>query len=1048
MRKVALTVMLLGAGAFLCLPAAQPADPGTYQVKLGVHNFTLPVGFEIEQVAGPPLVNRPIVADFDDQGRLYAADSSGTNDPVEQQMAKKPHRVVRLEDSKGTGHFDKQTVYAEHLMFPEGAMWRDGSLYVAAVPSILKLTDTKGNGVADQRSEWFHGRDGNRDAWTGCANDLHGPYNGPDGWIYWTKGAFAKETIERPGNKPFVTRAAHIFRARPDGTGIEPVMTGGMDNPVEVAFTAGGERIFTTTFFQFPGGGRRDGLIHAIYGGIYGKDHPPIYEHPWTGPSVMPVLTHFGPAAPSGLVRYEGTAFGPEFQDNLFATQFNMQKVSRHILTPQGATFACKDEDFLVSDNHDFHPTDVLEDADGSLLVVDTGGWYKLCCPSSQLHKPDILGAIYRVRRKGAAKIDDPRGNQIAWATTTPDELARLLGDPRHVVRKRAIAALASRGKAAIPALEETLKTAPSAEAKRNALWCACRIDATEARPLARGALADSDETVRQVALHCVSVRRDTDATAALLLLLESGSKHNQRAAAEALGRVASADAVPALLRACSQPVDRALEHSRIFALIEIGQRDTNAKAAIAAGLKESAPKIQRAALIALDQLGAAPLEAVKVALSSPDASMKEAAWWIAVRHPDWGGALADILKQRFSAPLTEAERAELIDQLARFANAEPVQKFLAERLQDGSAPLELRKLALRAMAGSRVRDVPLAWAAAIVEIFKSDRPELIADALATVRGFRPNPRNLAPFLPGLEQTADNTKLPALVRLTALAAMPESSNQLKPELFTLAMSQLAPDKPVAERGLAAEVLSRARLTPDQLNQVVDMVKVAGALELDRLLDACAASKDEAVGRRLITALQAASGRSSLRPESLKPRLAKFGPNLAPEAQALYALLDKDLAEQRAQLDDILTHLGKGDIRRGQLVFNNQKTACISCHSIGYVGGKLGPDLTRIGRIRSERDLLESIVFPSASFVRSYEPVAVATKSGKVYNGLIRRDTPEEIVLALSGTEEVRLPRSDIDEIGASKVSVMPAGLEKQLSKQELADLVTFLKACQ
>ena len=68
-------------------------------------------------------------------------------------------------------------------------------------------------------------------------------------------------------------------------------MTGGMDNPVDVVFTEGGERIFTTTFLVQPGGGQRDGLIHAIYGGIYGKDWDPIYEHKWTGPHVMPVLT-------------------------------------------------------------------------------------------------------------------------------------------------------------------------------------------------------------------------------------------------------------------------------------------------------------------------------------------------------------------------------------------------------------------------------------------------------------------------------------------------------------------------------------------------------------------------------------------------------------------------------------------------------------------------------------------------------------------------------------------------------------------------------------
>ena len=52
---------------------------------------------------------------------------------------------------------------------------------------------------------------------------------------------------------------------------------------------------------------------------------------------------------------------------------------------------------------------------DGSLLVIDTGGWYKLCCPTSQLWKPDVLGAIYRVRRVDAASVKDPRGLGIDW---------------------------------------------------------------------------------------------------------------------------------------------------------------------------------------------------------------------------------------------------------------------------------------------------------------------------------------------------------------------------------------------------------------------------------------------------------------------------------------------------------------------------------------------------------------------------------------------------------------------------------------------------------
>ncbi len=112
-----------------------------------------------------------------------------------------------------------------------------------------------------------------------------------------------------------------------------------------------------------------------------------------------------------------------------------------------------------------------------------------------------------------------------------------------------------------------------------------------------------------------------------------------------------------------------------------------------------------------------------------------------------------------------------------------------------------------------------------------------------------------------------------------------------------------------------------------------------------------------------------------------------------------------------------------------------------------MGGAVGPDLTLIGKIRTERDLLESIVFPSLSFVRGYEPVSISTKNGKVHNGVIRKDTPEEIVLATGVNQEVRISRKDIDEIQPSKVSVMPAGLDQQLTPRELADLVAFLKAC-
>jgi putative membrane-bound dehydrogenase-like protein len=1021
-------------------PGASPKAAKTHEVRLNGHTFTLPADFEIELVAGPPLVDRPIMADFDEQGRLYVADSSGSNENVQEQLKKKPHRIVRLEDTHGEGCFDRGTIFADKMMFPEGVLWHAGSLYVAACPSIWKLTDTDGDGVAHQRVEWFQGK-----TLTGCANDLHGPYLGPDGWIYWCKGAFAKQTYERPGRPPFVTRAAHIFRCRPDGSGIEPVMTGGMDNPVEVVFTPGGERIFTTTFFQHPGGGRRDGLVHAVYGGIYGKDHDVIYEHPWTGPSLMPVLTHLGAAAPCGLVRYESNVFGPEYPDNLFACLFNMHKVTRHVLEPDGATFKVRDEDFLVSSNHDFHPTDVLEDADGSLLVIDTGGWYKLCCPTSQLHKPDVLGAIYRIRRKGAPHIDDPRGLKLAWSRLTPEELARLLDDPRPAVRRRAIQALADKGAQAVPALAEILRSARSAEARRNAVWAATRIDHAEARATVRRALADHDETVRQTAIHSASVWRDRDALASLLGLLKRPALHNRRAAAEALGRIGDRSAVPALLAAVGEPADRVLEHSLTFALIEIADRDGTA-----AGLKSTNVLTRRAALTALDQMADGRLDAATVAreLTAADPRLKETAWWIAGRHPDWGGALAGFLRDRLAAKdLTLAERDELVRQLARFARATPVQELLAERLSDATAPREARRPVLRAMAQSGLKEAPDVWISGLIQVLSGDDGELVREAVATARAVHVSKERSEPLAAALLRIGTNAKGSASLRVSALAAVPGGLSRVEAPLFAFLRAQLSSDQPVATRSAAVDVLARAKLSSEQLLALTESLKTVGPMELDRLLEAFTQSTDESVGQKLVAALTESPARSSLRVAALKPRLAKFSPRVQRQAEALYAVLDVDAAKQKARLEQLLVGLDGGDVRRGQAVFNNLKVACVACHAIGYLGGNVGPDLTHIGKIRTERDLLESIVFPSASFVRSYEPVLVATKDGKFYNGVVRKDAPDEMVLATGVNQEVRIPREDIEEVQPSKVSVMPAGLDQQLTPRELADLVAFLKAC-
>ena len=212
------------------------ADDLRVSTTVNGRSVSLPAGFSLQLAADSSLAPRPVSGSVDGRGRLFVTDSSGSAESPSEQIKHPNHRILRLDDTNHDGRYETVVVFAEHVMFPQGCLAYGRSVYVAAPPSIWRYTDQDGDGVADEAVEWWKGG-----TLTGCANDLHGPYLGPDGYIYWTKGAFAEQTHERPGRPAIHDKAAHIYRAKPDGTELELVMSGGMDNPVEVAFNKDGE---------------------------------------------------------------------------------------------------------------------------------------------------------------------------------------------------------------------------------------------------------------------------------------------------------------------------------------------------------------------------------------------------------------------------------------------------------------------------------------------------------------------------------------------------------------------------------------------------------------------------------------------------------------------------------------------------------------------------------------------------------------------------------------------------------------------------------------
>src|SRR5437870_3593814 len=415
----------------------------------------LPEGHVAEVAAAPPLVKHPIMATLGAPGQLFVGDSSGTNLNKAGLETVLPHRVLLLTDTNADGVYDKASVFADRMTFPQGGVWLDGSLYVASPPGIWKLTDTDGDGVADQREMIVGGFE-----YTGNAADVHGPFLHPNGRLYWCHGRKGHEVKQKDGTLVHAGLASGIWSCQPDGSDVRWHALACADNPTEIDFTPEGEIVGTVNLFY--GGPRGDTIIHWLRGGLYPREDQihAIAGLPRTL-EVMPVVHNFGHVAVSGCAFYRSGVLEPDWRGNLFVVHFNTQRVTRMELTPDGATYRLTEREFLKLHNPDAHLTDVLEDRDGSLLVVDTGGWFRIGCPASVMAKPDIAGAIYRIRKAGVTMPVAPwrSPTEKIWErarqgdAVSVKELISLLAGKDDTVARAAGNALASLAKP---------KTAPS----------------------------------------------------------------------------------------------------------------------------------------------------------------------------------------------------------------------------------------------------------------------------------------------------------------------------------------------------------------------------------------------------------------------------------------------------------------------------------------------------------------------------------------------------------------------------------------------------------
>jgi putative heme-binding domain-containing protein len=136
---------------------------------------------------------------------------------------------------------------------------------------------------------------------------------------------------------------------------------------------------------------------------------------------------------------------------------------------------------------------------------------------------------------------------------------------------------------------------------------------------------------------------------------------------------------------------------------------------------------------------------------------------------------------------------------------------------------------------------------------------------------------------------------------------------------------------------------------------------------------------------------------------------------------------------------------EGDPARGARLFADaSKLACAQCHSLDGKASKAGPDLSAAGDAFARRDLIDSVLRPSATISPGYGTVLVETKAGEEFQGVLKQTTDTAVQLMGGDGRLITIARADIARQSGTATSLMPEGLQAGLSLQDFTDLVEFL----
>ena len=302
---------------------------------------------------------------------------------------------------------------------------------------------------------------------------------------------------------------------------------------------------------------------------------------------------------------------------------------------------------------------------------------------------------------------------------------------------------------------------------------------------------------------------------------------------------------------------------------------------------------------------------------------------------------------------------------VASFSEDPRVQQIVQQALESPRTAASVREALLQAIG--RLRQQPDVWVQPLAALLQQKDHAVQLHTIAALAASGTTQLN-----EHLAHLGRNPTTPDAVRLAAWMCLGEKGAALSDEAFSRLMNRVTAATAPLDRLAAARAVARAQLDRQQLNQVIDALPQAGPIELSTLIEAVGraadADADAELLERFVVALEQSSAASSVSADQLRHILQTFPEQARASAEALLVKLQVSNRQVSERVQQVAKSLGEGDVEHGKAIFFSNGAACSACHAVNGEGADIGPDLSRIGAIRQRADLLEAILFPSASIM--------------------------------------------------------------------------------